>query len=450
MRKRITVLAVVVMALSGACGSETSREGDPQGEGDAVCRTGGALGSLTEIIDYDIARDTCLSNDTVYVLNPKADGSYVKVKAGATLTIQPGTTVKGNPGSALVVTRGGQIIADGTQLQPIVFTSNRPVGMRRGGDWGGLLLLGRAPTNWAGNNQLFEALPATETDGRYGGDDPEDDSGVLRHVRIEFAGFEYQPNKEFNGLTLGGVGRGTTIDFVQVHRGSDDGVELFGGTVDLRHLLLTLNEDDGLDTDNGWTGRAQFVVVHHTNGTSSDPNGYESDNHPTDYGALPRTSPTIFNATIIGDRGQSKPSFGAVLRRGTAGLYANHIFTDFSSAALEVRDAATAAQVPLQLNIQHSIFANNAADGSNWSDAQTDLDERAAFAGAPGNVALADVGLDGVTDEAAPSYLPTSSASALSGGATPPADGFFDPTATYIGALGQVDWTQGWCGFPVE
>lgn len=445
---RSNPLNLIVVASLAACGSESSRQPVPNDTSGEECRTGGDIGSRTQVVDTDVTRATCWSNDTIYVLNPKADGSYVKVKAGATLTIQPGTTIRGNAGSALVVVRGARIVAEGTAEQPIVFTSNKAAGSRGGGDWGGLLILGAAPTNWDGNDQLFEALPQTESDGRYGGDVADDDSGVLTYVRIEFAGFEYDTDKEFNGLTLAGVGSGTRIDHVQVHRSSDDGVELFGGTVDLKYVVSTMNEDDGFDTDNGWSGRAQFLVVQHLNGKSSDPNGYESDGHKSDFDALPRTSPTIFNATLVGDPAQTKPHFGALLRRGAVGRYANHIFVDFASAGVEVRNTESASEYPSALRFEHTVFFNNAADGSNWSGSQVDFDEQLGFRDA----SLANLELDPLlrdpTSVTAPDFRLAPTSPVLSAGATPPSDGFFDVTATFVGAIGTEDWTAGWTAYP--
>lgn len=440
-------LAGVVMA---ACGSESTSKNDDLGNDDNTgsCVSTGATGSKTLEVMDDIAIDTCWTADTVYFLNPKLDGTYVKVRPGATLTIEAGTTVKGRTGSALIVVRGGKLVANGTMVEPIVFTSAKPEGSRTGGDWGGILMLGNAPTNWDGNDQLFEALPATDTEGRYGGTDAADSSGSLRYVRIEFAGYEYASGKEFNSLTLGGVGSGTVIDYVQVHQGSDDGIELFGGTVNVKHLVSSQNQDDGFDTDNGWIGKAQFLVVQHLNGKSNDPNGYESDNHPSAFDATPRTEPMIWNATLIGDMAQAKPSFGAVLRRGTAGKYMNQIFLNFPSAALEVRNTETVAQYPEHLAVRGSIFFHTGMSTANWSSAQVDFDESASFTVVSESNRAVDPALSEASSLTAPNYLPTAGSPALSGGLTPPNDGFFDTSATFVGAMGSTDWTAGWTAYP--
>lgn len=442
---RLMTLALVTTTV--ACASDETK--DPTNNNGSQCTGTGAVGSKAASLADDIATDTCWTADTVYTINPKADGSYMKVLSGATLTIEAGTTVLGGTGSALIVTRGARIVAEGTAAKPIVFTSAKAAGSRglgTSGDWGGLLLLGAAPTNWVGNNQLFEALPESDTYGYYGGDNASDDSGVLKYVRIEFAGNEYATGKEFNGLTLCGVGKGTTVDYVQVHRSSDDGVELFGGTVDVKHIVSSQNQDDGFDTDSGWSGRGQFIVVQHLNGQSSDPNGYESDDHPSAFDSLPRTAPTIYNATLVGNPASTKSSFGAILRRGTSGLYYNQIFLNFPTAAIEVRDSQTVAQYPTTLAIQSSIFFTSAVL---WRvQTPTDVfDEETNFGGAASNRNV-DPAITDASSLTAPSFKPAAGSPALTGAATPPNDGFFDTTATYVGAMGSTDWTAGWTSYP--
>jgi hypothetical protein len=437
-----------------ACGGDDDGAGAP----DAAPGQPDAAPQATDVdVADDITASTTWRKGTVYHLKAKAGANkYIMVHPGATLTIEPGTQIRGGEESALIVARGGKLEAAGTAAEPIVFSHDAPAGSRMGGQWGGIVILGRAPTNLAGNDTLFEALPESTGDlGKFGGDDPDDDSGTLRYVRIEFGGRAYTTNREFNGLTLCGVGRGTEIDFVQIHKGTDDGLELFGGTVDVKHVVITQNEDDGLDTDNGWSGRAQFVIVQNLSGATSDgSHGYESDNHPTaaSYDATPRTAPTIYNATIVGNKGGvTVPHFGAVLRRGTSGRYLNHLFYNFKDGAVEVRDQQTMSQVTGgALTIQSSIFWNNRADNGTWPASATspDFDEAGTFAATNGNqTQAADPMLVDALSASAPSFKP---ASLLGGGATPPGDGFFDPAATFIGAIGETDWTAGWTAYPQD
>jgi hypothetical protein len=440
---------------AAACGdgepTTPDEEAPPVTDGcpDHVCR-------LVE----DIQTSTTLKAENVYVI-PRLKQLFVQ--PGATLTIEPGTQIRGEQGAVLVITRGAKIMAEGTKEKPIVFTSAQPAGERTPGFWGGLLVLGAAPINInklstpASDEATFEAFTSAIPDGKFGGTDPDDGSGVIKYVRIEFAGFNFVADREFNNLTLAGVGRRTVIDFVQVHGGSDDGIELFGGTVDVRHIVSSQNQDDGFDTDNGWSGRAQFVIVQDVSHPPTLPeasNGYESDNHGTaaSYDALPRTSPTVYNATLIGDHGYSGvASYAAVFRRGTSGRYANHLWYGFPRG-IELRDTATKAQLDGGgLEIRSSILFGNDADATNLPAPQTsgDILERDYITADRGNIINVDPELPAeALSKTAPSFRPTAGSPALTGGATPPNDGFFDTSATFIGAIGTDDWTAGWTAYP--
>jgi hypothetical protein len=419
----------------------------------------------------EITTDTTWTSDKPYVI-PRF--TKVFVRKGATLTIQPGTEIRGEKGAVLVITRGAKIIAEGTADKPIVFTSNQPAGQRSPGYWGGVLVLGGAPINVnvkstpSSNEALFEAFSNADGEsGKFGGDQPNDSSGVLKYVRIEFGGFNFVADREFNNLTLCGVGAGTTIDFVQVHSGSDDGIELFGGTVNVKHIVSSQNEDDGFDTDNGWNGKAQFVVVqniaHRPGVVLEASNGYESDNHGTtaSYEADPRTRPTISNVTLIGDHSfAEQPSFAAVFRRGTGGLYTNHIWLNFPKGP-EFRDPQTETQLTAgNLSITHSMFFGNDASATNLPPVQSSGDiveanylttDGATTSGRadPHNTFNINPGLPAAaTSRAAPDWKPMANAPALSAGIAPPNDGFFDTSATFAGAIGAVDWTAGWTKYP--
>lgn len=258
----------------------------------------------------------------------------VRVLAGATLTVAPGVVVRGDPATrgTLVVSRGGQLVADGTAEQPISFTS--AAATPAPGDWGGVLLLGRAPTNSRAGGRI-EGLPEAEL---YGGDDPDDTSGVLRFVRITYAGVSLAPNNETNGLTLGGVGSGTVVDHVLVANASDDCFEWFGGAVNASHLVCVNPGDDGFDMDLGFVGTVEdLVLVDHVGG-DAERNGIEVDNDPTGSAAVPRTAPTVRRATLCGAGPRaSRPGFALLLRRGAGGSYSD-IGVDGFSAVLDVRD----------------------------------------------------------------------------------------------------------------
>jgi hypothetical protein len=201
---------------------------------------------------------------------------WIYVDNGATLTIEPGTIIRGTNKSVLVIARGGKIMAAGTRTQPIVFTSSQGAGFRSNSDWGGLVLCGKAPNNLPGGAGIAEGGIGTE----YGGSDAADNSGVLTYVRIEFPGFEVATGSEVNGLTLASVGSGTRIENIQVSYSGDDGYEFFGGTVNAKHLISYRTEDDDFDTDNGYSGMVQFgIILRDPSIVDSDTaNGFESDN----------------------------------------------------------------------------------------------------------------------------------------------------------------------------
>lgn len=225
---------------------------------------------------------------------------FVYVTDGVTLTIEPGTVIKGEKSSkgSLIVERGGKLIAEGTAEKPIVFTSDQPKASRTYGDWGGLILCGKSIVNNTAGEAQIEGGPRSY----YGGKDPEDNSGIVKYVRIEFAGYPLEPNKEINGLTCGGVGRGTTIEYVQVSFCGDDSFEWFGGTVNAKHLIAYKGWDDEFDTDYGFQGKLQFLlgVRDPKHADTSKSNGFESDNDADGSNNTPLTTPVFSNVTLIG------------------------------------------------------------------------------------------------------------------------------------------------------
>lgn len=289
----------------------------------------------------------------------------IYVKQNAILTIQPGVIIRGqkNTGAALIVTKGSQLIANGTAAQPIVFTSDQAVGLRGLGDWGGLILLGKASTNNSGGIGNIEGL-AINTDSEYGGGvspNDNDNSGSLKYVRIEWCGFVYQPNQEINGLTFGSVGRGTTIDYVQVSYCNDDAFEWFGGSVNCKHLVSFRNLDDDFDTDLGYNGNVQYGLAVRDPQLADNPSVstsefFESDNDATGTAATPQTSGIFTNMTCIGPlRGVVSATVASGhrtrvrIRRNSALKIYNSIFTD---------------QATRGVFIDGSACENNAANGS--------------------------------------------------------------------------------------
>lgn len=244
---------------------------------------------------------------------------FVYVTNGATLTIQPGTVIYGDKGtkSTLIITRGAKIMAEGTAAKPIVFTSGLEAGARAQGDWGGIILLGSAPVNPSGGKAKIEGglTPTNSAEEEkyvwYGGTNAADNSGTLKYVRIEFAGIAFTPDNEINGLTMGGVGNGTTISHVQVYRSGDDAFEWFGGTVNCDHLVATYTWDDDFDSDFGYSGNVQFGLIHRakTIADVSGSNGFESDNDGNGTTNEPKTSAIFSNITVVGP-GQGRTTSG--------------------------------------------------------------------------------------------------------------------------------------------
>jgi hypothetical protein len=235
---------------------------------------------------------------------------WIYVEDGATLTIEPGTIIKGSnisydgrtaaTGSSLIIMRGAKIMAQGTRTEPIVFTSAQPKGQRKASDWGGIIICGKA------TNNLTKMTIEGGIEADHGGGDDNDNSGVLQYVRIEFCGYPYAVDNEINGLTLGSVGRGTTIDHVQVSYSGDDAFEWFAGTVNGKYLISYRNWDDDFDTDNGFSGKLQFLlsVRDPKIADQSNSNGFESDNNSAGSSNTPVTSPVFSNVTLIGPMGQ--------------------------------------------------------------------------------------------------------------------------------------------------
>ncbi|MES2655450.1 MAG: PKD domain-containing protein [Bacteroidota bacterium] len=327
----------------------------------------------------DITTNTTWTKDNVYLLN---DG-YVYVTNNATLTIQPGTVIRGTGKGTLIIARGAKIVARGTLAEPIVFTSSKGAGLRAPGDWGGLVLTGKAIHNLPqGDTAAAEggiAKPVTGSgliDGRHGGTDDEDSSGALTYVRVEFAGIPLSTaaNSEINGITFYSVGRKTLIDNVQVSYSGDDSYEWFGGTVNAKHLIAYAGIDDDFDTDNGFRGQIQFAIGARIpqNADQSGSNGFESDNDANGSTNSPRTAAIFSNVTLVGPyfTGQTvtpNSNFGraAHIRRNSALTLVNSILQGYPVAGLIIDSRRTNAG----FQNGDAIFKNNVIAGipSGWA-----------------------------------------------------------------------------------
>lgn len=385
--------------------------------------------------------------------------AYVYLSEGSKLTIAPGSVIKSDvtEKGALIVERNSQLIADGTAAKPIVFTSGKAVGQRNPGDWGGIILLGNAPTNRSSEPTIEGGV------GRgYGGTNAADNSGIVRYVRIEFAGIAAEPNSEINGLTLGGVGSGTTIDYVQTVYANDDAYEFFGGTVNAKHLVAYATADDDFDFDFGYTGKIQFAV------SLRDPlfvdggdagNGIECDNDAAGSSATPLTKPVLSNFTILGPNGAANTAanhnFAARFRRSTTFVINNSILLGHPDGGLSLESNGTYnAFIAGTSEFKNNILFALAAPFKLGSDVTVTGATAGAIetkALADGTVSLASSAAAGLSDGfnlAAPNFLPASGSLALTGAVFTGtiSDSFFDKVA-YKGAFGTTNWAAGWTSF---
>ena len=308
---------------------------------------------LTTTLTGTINTTTTLTADKVWTLK-----GYVYVTDGAKLIIQPGTTIISDISEkgALCIERGAQIIAEGTATKPIVFTSGRPAGERTPGDWGGIVILGRAKTNRTSEPTIEGGI------GRpFGGTNDLDNSGVLKYVRIEYAGIAAMPNSEINALTLGGVGSGTIIENVQTIYANDDAFEFFGGTVNAKNLYAFATADDDFDFDFGYTGTITNGVAKRDpqfvdNGDAG--NGIECDNDGTGSTATPYTHPKLFNMILVGPNTSTalaNHNLGLRFRRATQFTMKNSIIWGWMKGGLSLESNETAQFVKDGV----SVFENN-------------------------------------------------------------------------------------------
>lgn len=314
------------------------------------------------ITDANIAGTVTLSRDTIYLL----DG-FVFVGNNETLNIQDGTVIKGKSGagassSALVVAKGGTINAQGTAANPIIMTYENDNGTAQAanvrGQWGGLIILGDASLNSNPGSTQIEGIPSTEPRGLYGGSNDTDNSGTLRYVSIRHGGTDIGAGNEINGLTLGGVGSGTTIEYIEVVANKDDGVEWFGGTVNTKYIITAYCGDDSFDYDEGFRGKGQFWL---TVQASDSDRGGEHDGGTDPETATPYATPVIYNATFIGTGATRALTF----RDNAGGQYHNSIFYNFEKG-VDIEDLSTGEDSYSRfengdLALKGNVFSNIAA-----------------------------------------------------------------------------------------
>lgn len=308
-----TGLALAALTFASSCKKDQNTTDNSFEQRSTKASYASAAALPVQTVSGNITTNTTWDNSKVWEIS-----GVLTVKNGATLTIQPGTYIKSTvntanvPNGILVIQKGAKISAIGTPQNPIVFTSRYKLGDATkavaAGDFGGIILLGNAHVNTG--TKFIEGLPGT--DYAFGGSNEADNSGTIKYVRIEYAGFNLSADNEVNGLTCGGVGNGTTLDHIEVNYGRDDSFEFFGGSVNASYLISKAADDDNFDFDNGYNGQITFALAladknstHSLSGGSSDSNGIESDNNsPTEQGGsytlTPKTHPVLSNFTIIG------------------------------------------------------------------------------------------------------------------------------------------------------
>jgi len=405
-------------------------------------------------ISGDITSDMTLTNNRTYKLI-----GFVRVQPSATLTIEPGTLIVGDNASqgTLIIKPGGKINANGTVNAPIVFTSEFALAGSGStptyGDWGGIIILGNAIINVPGGTASIEG-PGDS----YGGNDDSDNSGVLRYVRIEYPGIPFSLNNEINGLTMGGVGSGTTIEYVQISFSGDDSFEWFGGTVNAKYLVAFRGWDDDFDTDFGYTGKLQYLlgVRNPEVADQSSSNGFESDNDGSGSLNQPITSPTWWNVTLIGPLETSSTPINSLYRRG---MHLRRSSRNKISNAL-IMGWPTGIRLDGVNTIQAAIDGTMWIDNSivsGWTSASMDTVGAAGlnfnintwFTNNGGRTFATNdlVMLQDPFNLSNPDYMPMGGSPALTGAATPPNDGFFDSGANFVGAFGTENWMTSWTNF---
>ena len=369
-------------------------------------------GEDTYVLDSDITENVTLETGKTYTLN-----GGVHVKSGATLTIQPGVTIVAQHDETvdyILIEQGAKIDAQGTAAQPIVMTSEK----KEAGAWGGLHICGYAHTNNGSGKSEIGNAP-------YGGNNDADNSGTLKYIRLEYTGYAFDEEHEANGVSFYGVGNGTTVEHLQAYQGSDDGFEFFGGSVNVKYMVVTSCSDDSFDWTEGWNGKAQFLVAYQEGESSL---GYacdclmECDNNGTNNAATPVAHPTIANATLIGNGGDAQ---GVRLRAGTqVELYNTIIKGKGKPLTVETNETENA----LKDGTSKLEYVAISGELSSKQGIYTNAD----FAQATGNLTNQEFSWTG-------KYVGT-----LDGGKDLSADSFFTKT-DYKGAVKSGDdWTSGW------
>jgi len=467
MKKHLLILGMALSVFATSC----SKNDDDDTE---VIVTPTPVGGASVEVTGDIKTNTTWTADKIYQLK-----GFVFVTDGATLTIEPGTIIKGDKATkaTLIITRGSKINATGTVDKPIVFTSGVAAGGRREGDWGGIIILGKGIDNRGVNNTIEGGLtPTANGDAakyiQFGGTDATDNSGTLKYVRVEYAGTPFSVDNEINGITFGAVGSGTTVEYVEVYRSGDDAFEWFGGSVNAKHLLAIGTQDDDFDTDNGFSGKIQFALAqrHASIADQSGSNGFESDNDPNGTNNTPKTGAIFSNISIVGPLQAANtvihPSFqhAAQIRRNSSISTFNSIFTGFpdgiyiDDTKVVTPGATTANYTTGSLSFENNLvygITGQDIKGTNKGLIEAGLRLNNSFvAGTFGGALLTSpfkYGADITTavNVGRPNFTFLAGGPAATGAVftnAKVADAFFEKVA-YKGAFGSTDWTATWASF---
>jgi hypothetical protein len=399
-----------------------------------------------------ITTDTTWSGERTHVLTER-----VYVTDGARLTIEAGARIRGEPGSALIVGADASLHARGARKAPITFTSAQAPGKRAPGDWGGLVLLGRAPVN--ATDPRVEGIADDAGRARYGGTNPDDSCGALEYVRIAHAGYELAANDELNGLTLAGCGGRSLVGHVQVRQSLDDGIEVFGGNADLKYLVVAGAGDDSLDWDQGWRGRAQHVLL--VQSAERGDNAVEADNNREAHRAQPRSAPTLANVTLLSPPGAQGQRRALLLRRGTGLDLRNTLVAGFNHELLDLRDKATGELAASgALTLRGLVASEIGSDGHTWTvTEQGGRDDDAGFnegqlLRAAGNRLGVDLRLPETIDTAdAPPFAPDAAGAAARAGVALPEGELWNRDAQFAGAVRPGrgrGWLADWTAWPSD
>ncbi|MEW6194622.1 MAG: T9SS type A sorting domain-containing protein [Bacteroidota bacterium] len=415
--------------------------------------------NIVNVTDNDInaGQKIYWTADNTYILN-----GFVYVEDGAVLNIEAGTVIKGKPGqgesaSALVICQGAKIYAEGTAANPIIFTAeadnvNDPndLVLPSTNLWGGVILLGKARINTSAGVGNIEGLPVSEKS-QYGGTDDDDNSGVMRYVSIRHGGTDIGEGNEINGLTFGAVGRGTTIDHIEVFQNNDDGYEWFGGTVNCKYLVSAFVGDDSFDHDEGLRSKMQFLFAIQDENFGNHSNEADGGTDPED--GTPYAFPQIFNATFLGSGKTSTNADNSEmfkLRDFWGGSYKNSIFGDYAGKAMDVEDLATGNDSRLRLENGEIVFNNNIwfdfGGGNDFTALGKHEWEAAYLNNAANNNTIENPQLAGISRTRNENLdpRPTADGAAYSNLADYPAEDDFFEKVNYKGAFGSTNWLKGW------